>query len=177
MKKKIVFITAVVILAVSFGLFAYKTFVAGLFRYTTPTEAFFHSCPRGSELIDIIEDQDVALVIYKNKEGSYSDRILAKDARGWTPLSVNYKKWKQVQQDNGFVYLKEVQGKNVVQIVLVIKAGEEAPVISDSQGSAFFSGTYPLEDGGKILYGFLVLGEKVPDDYRVKLGDQEVLCG
>lgn len=173
MKKKIALI-ATMVLVVGFGIFSYEKFVGEVFRYSTPKEAFSDSSQRDSELVDIVEDQGVALLIYKNKEGSYSDHILAKDSRGWTSLFINYKNRKQILQDNGFVYLKEVQGKNVVQIVLVVKADEELPTISDSQKSSFFTSSYPLEDGGKIFYGFLVLGEKIPDDYKIKLGDRQV---
>ena len=66
MKKKIAVI-GVVALVVSLGLFIYNQIIAKAFRYSTPTEAFSNSSQRDSELTDILEDQDVALLIYKKK--------------------------------------------------------------------------------------------------------------
>lgn len=66
MKKKIAVI-GVVALVVSLGLFIYNQIIAKAFRYSTPTEAFSNSSQRDSELTDILEDQDVALLIYKKR--------------------------------------------------------------------------------------------------------------
>jgi len=173
MKKKIAVI-GVVALVVSLGLFIYNQIIAKAFRYSTPTEAFSNSSQRDSELTDILEDQDVALLIYKKKDGAYSDHVIAKDSRGWVPMSINYKNRRQISQDNGFIYLKEVQKKNVVQIVTIVEANENLPAISDSMKSTFLSSSYELDSGRKLLYGFLVSEEKFPDDYKIKLGDQEI---
>lgn len=89
-------------------------------------------------------------------------------------MSINYKNRRQISQDNGFIYLKEVQKKNVVQIVTIVEANENLPAISDSMKSTFLSSSYELDSGRKLLYGFLVSEEKFPDDYKIKLGDQEI---
>ena len=173
MKKKIATVGALV-LAVSLSLFIYNEIIAKSFRYSTPLEAFEKSGPRNAEVVDILEDQEVALLIYKRKDGAYSDQVIAKDSRGWTPLSMNYKNKRQISQNNGFIYLKEVQGKNIVLIVTTVETDENFPVISDSINSEFLYSSYKLDNGRKLLYGFLVSEEKLPEDYRIKLGEQEI---
>ena len=173
MKKKIAVI-GVVILVISLGNFIYNQIITKAFRYSTPTEAFSNSSQRDAKLMDILEDQEVALLIYKRKDGTYSDHIIAKDSRGWTPLSINYTNRRRISQDNSFIYLKEVNEKAAVQIVTIVESNEDLPVISDSVQSTFLSSSYELDSGRKLLYGFLVLEEKFPDNYKVKLGNQEI---
>ena len=172
MKNKIVVISAVV-LVVSLGYFFYNQVVAKAFRYATPMESFSKSGQRGSELVDILEEKDVALIIYKKKNGAYSSHIVAKDSRGWTPLSVNYRNRQEIMQKDVIINVKEVQKKIVVQIVDIAGADEDIPIISDSVKSTFLSRSYEFDGGVKLFYAFLVL-EELPDDYRIKLGDQEI---
>lgn len=173
MKKKLVFIIVALLLAINLGAVVYHEGIAKSFRYATPAEAFEKSSPRNSEMVDIVEDKDVALVVYKRKDGAYSESVTAKDSRGWTPLSVNYKNKRQITQDDGFFYLKEVQGKNVVLIVTALEAGENLPNISDNVNSAFHVNAYECDSGRKILYGFLVSEEQLPDDYKIIMGNDE----
>lgn len=174
MKKRIAII-GVVVLVVGFGFFIYNQIIGKTFRYSTPTEAFVNSNLRNAELMDILEDKDVALLIYKRKDGAFSDQVIAKDTLGWTPLSMNYKNRGKKSLDNGFIYYKEVQGKYVVQIVAKVEAGEGFPAVSDNLDSEFLSSSYELGSEKKLFYGFFVSDEKIPDNYKIFLGDQEIV--
>lgn len=173
MKKKIA-VTCIVFLAISFSFFFYKQIISKTFRYQTPAEVFSNSNQSNSELIDILEEKDVALLIYKNKNGTYSDHITAKDSDGWTPLSINYKSSREIFEDNGFIYLKEVDGKYVVQVVLLINPNETLPEISDSINSDFLLSSFEFDDKRKLLYGFLVSEDKFPDNYKIMIGSKEI---
>lgn len=175
MKKKKILVVCTVALAISLIAFVYQQIIVKAFRYSTPEEAFSHSRQRDCELMDILKDRDVALQIYKQKDGTYSDSIITKDSRGWTPLSSDHKNKRQTLQDNGFVYQKEVQGKTVIQVVIIVKADEDLPTISDNIRSVFLSGSYELADGEKLLYGFSVSQKELPDNYRIKLGNRETV--
>ena len=173
MKKKIAIVSALV-LAVSLSLFIYNEIIAKSFRYSTPLEVFEKSSPRNSEIIDILEDKDIAMIVFKKNNGASSIHITAKDSRGWTPLSVNYKNKRNLPLSDGFINVKDKKKKSIVDVRFVVDVNSNIPTISDSLNSTFLVGTYEYDSGRKLVYGFLVSEEKFPDNYRIKLGDQEV---
>lgn len=173
MKKKIATVGALV-LAVSLSLFIYNEIIAKSFRYSTPLEAFEKSGPRNSEIVDVLEDKDIAMIVFKKANGASSIHITAKDSRGWTPLSVSYKNKRNLSLSNGFINIKDINGKSIVDVRFVIDVNSNIPTISDSLNSTFLVGTYEYDSGRKLVYGFLVSEEKFPEDYRIKLGEQEI---
>ncbi len=172
MKKKFAII-GIVILTISFGIFVYNKVIVNSFRYPTIKDAFYSSCPPDSTLIGTMEDKDVALLIYENDDGTYSDDISAKDTRGWSPISIKYKIINQTTLDNGFIYLKEVNEKYIVQVVITAK-NDDISSISDNLDSTFMSKTYELDNDKNIVYGFLVTEENFANDYTIMVGEQEI---
>ena len=89
-------------------------------------------------------------------------------------MSINYKSSREIFEDNGFIYLKEVDGKYVVQVVLLINPNETLPEISDSINSDFLLSSFEFDDKRKLLYGFLVSEDKFPDNYKIMIGSKEI---
>ena len=173
MKKKIAVLSTLV-LTVCLSMFIYNEIIAKLFRYSTPLEAFEKSSPRNSQIIEILEDKDVAMVVFKKANGASSIHITAKDNHGWTPLSVSYQNKRKLSLSNGFINIKDINEKSVVDVRLVIDINSNIPMISDSLNSTFLVGRYEYDSGKKLVYGFLVSEEGFSDDYRIKIGEQEI---
>ena len=173
MKKRILLsIAVIVVLFVSLGFFVYNEIIRNVFRYTTPEDSFTNSCPRGASLIDILECHNIAMIVYETKDGVASCSIISKEKRGWTPLSLSYIDQKNILVENGFVNKKEISGKFVIDIELVIE--QDIPSISDNLNSEIETGSSKLASGKKLVYGLLVSEVDFPDNYELIIGDQKV---
>lgn len=174
--KRVIGVISVILLIISFSSFIYNSFISPMFRYQTPAESFEKSCPRNSKLIDIIEDENLALLIYLEKDGAFCEEIIIKDNRGWTPMSTNMKfnNIKEIYLNDQFIFLKQIDDRYVVEISILADINENIGVISDSIGSTFITKTYELNSNRKIIYGLLVLDESFPDEYKIFLGDEEI---
>lgn len=172
-KQTIVMIIALVIICLAPTI--RNKIMNSVIRYETPEESLKKSGPRGADLVDVFEDKGIALVIWKEKDGVFSDEIIAKDNRGWTTLTVTYKDYKKTRFDNGFVCIKEIKGKYVVEVMIIVREDEGVPnSIVDNLESKFILNSYTIQSGGKIVYGLLVSEEKFPDDYKVIIDGLEV---
>ena len=171
MKKKIAIVSTLV-LAVSLSLFIYNEIIAKSFRYQTPEESFEKSSSH--KLVEILEENDIALVIYKNEKGVYSDHVIVKDNRGWSPLTVNYRNKKVVSRKEGFFYVKEIENKYVVEIVTIRESAEDIPSIGDNLYSEFVIRSYETNTGRRLVYGFLVTSDKISEGYSILLDGQEI---
>lgn len=171
MKKNIVAI-GIVLVVVSLLAVFYNQVIAKSFRYDTPAESFFHSREWGDTLVHVLEEKDVAMVISCNREGENASYIIAKDNRGWEPLSVTYSNKREVPLENGVAQIKDVQGKNVVRAVVITQA-DATLVISDSMNSAFSTYQHTSKSGMKIWYALLVLEQELPEDYEVKIEQKQ----
>lgn len=171
--KVIISTIAVIILIISAGYYVYTEIIAKSFRYESPTESFEKTGPKEAELLDILEDKDVALVTYRRKDGVLSYKLIAKDNRGWAPMTVNYRNMHHRMNKIGFSDIKKVEDKYVV-IISASSLSDGILPITDSLGSAFYIKTYDANGGGKVTYGFLVSEEEFPKDYKVIIGDEEI---
>lgn len=173
MKKKLAIIGSLVLI-ISLSIFIYNEIIAKSFRYQTPEESFEKSSSHKSELVEILEENDIALVIYKNEKGVYSDHVIVKDNRGWSPLTVNYKNKKVVSRKEGFFYVKEIENKYVVEIVTIRESAEDIPSIGDNLYSEFVIRSYETNTGRRLVYGFLVTSDKISEGYSILLDGQEI---
>lgn len=173
-KKYIISSIAVLILVISAGYYVYTEIVAKSFRYDSPTESFEKTGPKKAELLDIFEDKDVALVTFRKKDGVLSYQVVAKDNRGWTPMTVVYWDKRHIVKSKNIFNINEVQGKYVVIAMIGDINGKPVPFITDSLESIFFIGTYDTNGGGKLSYAFLVSEEAFPEDYTIIVGDEEI---
>lgn len=173
MKKKII-VVAICVLVLGLGIYTYKEIIVKSFRYSTAIEAYEKSCPSGAELLDIVESHDIAMIIYRRKDGVLSDHIIAKDDRGWSTLYVTLNNAKNRMTDNGFFYIKEIQGKSVVHFLTSTEQNSPIPSVSDSLNSIFTLKSFDANGGGKVVYGFLVIEGALPDGYSILLDDTEI---
>lgn len=171
MKKR--FLTGIIILFIVLTPLLYNNIFNEFVRFSTPKEAFLKSEQRNTELVNILEDNDIALLIYK-ENGTYSNSIIEKDSRGWTSLSIHYNNKKEIMYDKGFIYIKEIQGKFVIQTVTTIEKNEGVPTITDTENSEFLLELCELSNGRKILYGFSVFNENFQDGYMIKIGEETI---
>ena len=52
-------------------------------RYDTPEEAFQRQIKWNVEIVDTVQHNDVAMVIYNTNKVSFSDKLFTKDEKGW----------------------------------------------------------------------------------------------
>lgn len=174
MKKKtvIMIIVAVIIFLVPT---VYNKVINSVIRYETPEESFEKSSPRGNELIEVLEDKGIALLIYKENDYELWNKIIAKDSRGWSPLTLEYKSKKSKITEKGFVDLREINGKYVVDVMTSTEDKENITgIISDSLNSEFMIYSYEFGENKITISGLLVSEEKFPDDYKVIIDGLEV---
>ena len=175
MKKQILIISiCACILAIVLGTTIYNEVIAKSFRYSTPEESFEKSSPHNTELVDIIESDNIALVLYKNKEGTFFERFIAKDERGWTPLSVSYPDKKEKMEDDVFYEIKVIQNKNIIRVETIIEKDHDIPIITDSLDSKFINRSYELVSGRILVVGLLVIENQFPDHYNVIVKDKVI---
>lgn len=169
MKKRIAIIASLVLI-VSLCYFGYNITIKSI-RYATPIQSFEKSCPANSVLVDTLEDNGIAMLIYKKRNGASATHIISQNQNGWTSVLTDYKNIKQVMQDDGFINYKIVEGKYVIDIQLVVDDDKE---ICDSLNSSILTGLYNLDSGRKLFCALLVTHEKLPDDYRIFFDNQEI---
>lgn len=176
MKKKYQPIAIILVfLVISVGYYVFTQYVPELFRYQTAKESFEKSASSNElELVEIIECQSIAFIIYKNPDNSFSNCVIAKDSRGWMSMHANQGIRKDVAIDDGFLYFHEVKGKYISRIVMIVDASMDIPTISDNAESDFLIRYYELKNGRKIIYAFAVLDENFPNDYRILIGNEEI---
>lgn len=171
-KQKIIMIIALIAICLSPTIKG--KIVNSVFRYETPQEAFEKSGPRRNELVAVLEDNGVALLIYKKNGYEFYNKIIAKDSRGWAPLSLEYKSKKDKMTEKGFVDLLKINGKYVVHIMTGAKNGENiSDMIYDNLGSEFLIHINEFPSGELSISALLVLDE-IPDDYKVIIDDLEI---
>ena len=58
-------ISSLLILAIGLGTFLFTKIIPSTYRYSSPKETFNNSGRHGYKLVDVLEEKDVALLIYK----------------------------------------------------------------------------------------------------------------
>lgn len=173
MKKKVPAIIAV-FLVIGVGYFFLTRYIPAIFRYQTPEESFQKNAPSDWSLIEIQEDQDVALILYQDENSTFSSKIIAKDSRGWTSIYAPQKTKKTVPIDRGFLYIQEIQGKQIVKIVAFEDADTEIPAISDSAESNFSTVICEVASGRIFHHSFAVINPPITEDYYIIIGTQKI---
>ncbi|MBE6904627.1 MAG: hypothetical protein E7480_08505 [Ruminococcaceae bacterium] len=173
--KKIVIIIFILAFVVSVSFFIYNEIVADAFRYSTPEEAFEKSKPYNARLVDVFEDFNVAMLVYKRSDGAFSDHIIFKEERGWTSLKVTFARKQFHALTDGFVDAKTIQGKTIVTFRFLLAKEEQIPTISDSLNTSFNSGSYEANSGRILVCGFGVLQQDFTDDYTLYIGEQKIV--
>ena len=173
--KRIVIIISILVFIVSAIYFIYNEIIVDTFRYPSPEEAFEKSKPYNASLVDVFEDSDVAMLVYKRQDGAFSDHIIFKEARGWTSLEVTLARKQFHALTDGFVDTKTIQDKTIVTFRFLLAHENKIPTISDSLNTSFKIGSYESNSGRILVCGFGVLQQDVTDDYTVYIGEQEIV--
>lgn len=156
------------------GVLIYKQ-IAKTIRYDTPAESFEKSAPFGSELADILEVDNFALVSYKTRKNAYSYKIISNDGNGWDSFLKSYEEVKHIMDDAGFIDVIKIDNKYIIMLRLV---GEDSYVVGDSIESEFMSVSYDISDiagDRSLLYAFSVIGEELPENYTISIDDREII--
>lgn len=143
-------------------------------RYETPEESFEKSAPRGTELVEILEDNGIALVIYKKNNGEFTTEIISQNQKGWSPIHMEYNYKKSKITDKGVVYLSIIDEKYVVHVSTLVKKEDNFEnIIYDSLDSKFILCSYEFGDMVSVE-GLLVIEGAFPDDYKVTIDGLEI---
>lgn len=172
-KRKLLMLLGGVLLAVGVFLLIYSAVSNKLVRYSTPQEAFQKSAPSGAEMLDILEAENAAFVIYKDGNRIDYDTVMIKDAWGWPSISANLLETKTVSIENGVVSYWCVQDMNVLKVVVVDTTGEYEFSLSDNYGTQTLTGCTSNDDI-TVYYGLLVVEGTLPDNYTLFVGSEAV---
>lgn len=172
-KKKNIILICIIFFIATLGFFIYDQYISKSLRYSSPSESFEHSSPRGTKLVEILECDNTALLIYE-QNGTFSAKVIAEDNRGWTPMSLEYRNKRKVTLDSGFIYVKEVENKIAVQVITIVEGNKGIPAISDNINSSFLLRSYNLDSGRCLVYGFLVSNDVLPKDYKIMIDNLEI---
>lgn len=168
---KIFVILGAIFILSDIGILIYKQ-IAKTIRYDTPEESFEKSAPYGSELVNILEVDDFALVVYKNRKDAYSDKIISNDGNGWDSFLKSHKQIKSIMDEVGFIDVIKINNKYIV--VLSLASNDSDSKISDSINSEFMFDSYDISGGRNLLYAISVIGEEFPEDYTISINNREI---
>ena len=154
------------------GVLIYKQ-IAKTIRYDTPAESFEKSAPFGSELIDILEVDDFALVVYKKRNNASTFQVIAENDSKWDSMTVEYKNIKQLKAQNSIADIKYIDGKYII-ILTVLCEENESVQVRDSLNTEFNMISYDSA-GDKYLSFFLgVVAEDSIQDYKIWVNNEEL---
>ena len=174
MKKRIVI--AVIVFIVFFTLVDVGGLLYNAFRrYDTPEECFRWN-HWGLEPVEVLQENDIALVVYPENPYFFSAELYQKDWRGWSKASYESKNVKSIDIEtaNGFILVDEQNEKTIIWVMLDIE-NTSSIVLSDNLNSTFLSTVQYGKDGSTWFHALLVLEEPLPEDYKVWIGDEELL--
>ena len=161
-----------VIFLLSFGNFVYGN-LRKSFKYSTPLESFEKSVSVESELIDIIEMNDIAIVVYKEKGGISTYQVIAQNDGGWDSILHNQKNVKHLMTEYGVIDIIQLHNQYVIAVTMQVLDGKE-PSISDNQNSEFTLVTGNSSSDSSIYYGFAILTDIIPDNYAIWIDSTEI---
>ena len=172
-KKKAYIVSVVIVIIASVSIAIICNVVANNRRYSSSLEAFEKGAPKGSELVEILEDKDVAMIKYKESAHKYATRFIYKDDKGWTQMDYNGIKEKSYQLPGGVhVIIGKTENKSIVEVFPAEGAFSEPLTISDNKNSNFV-----ISDNSAFTCGFTVFDGDLPDDYKLYVGNQEIIFG
>ncbi len=140
-------------------------------HYETPEKAFFVQKLKGSKLVDVIEDQDVALLIEQKWDGVFSDHVIFQNEKGWSALKA-MPHFDHVFDEQWSIRYAQVQGKYVMVLILL---HTETPSVQDSLGSDVTVRTYVDTEDITMRYGLIVVDGDLPEDYALYINGQKII--
>lgn len=144
-------------------------------RYSSPLQAFENTAPKPSTLIGVLKEENLALVLYKEKKNVDVVSFSTKNTEGWSAISTESPTKKTWQKNGINVALKEVEGNYCIIVIAPIDNSKSIPAIIDSEGSQF-QVCYDNMTQNSFLYGFYQCDDDLPDNYGIYVGDVYVSC-
>lgn len=148
-------------------------------RYDTPYESFENGTSDKDELVDVFINENVALIIYRQNDGTYVNSIVSKDDKGWTPLNYYTRYFmgkKTAQYSGGWVICYQVDNKSVLLIFSDTDEKNQIPVAVDNCNTDFSFKSYDL-NGELTVRGIGVLNSEIPNDYVLTVNDERIVFG
>ena len=154
------------------GVLIYKQ-IAKTIRYDTPVESFEKSSPFGSELIDILEVDNFALVVYKKRNNASTFQVIAENDSKWDSMVVEYKNIKLLKAKNSIVDITYIDGKYII-ILTVISEENESVQVRDSLNTEFNMISYDSAEDKYLSFFLGVVAEDSIQDYKIWINNEEL---
>ncbi len=138
-----------------------------LYRYDSPAEALADSEEHDSQLVDVLQREDIALVVYQNDAGTFGTEFVFRDARGWTPMMHRYLFDRTRLFGYGRARQIYVDGRYAVDFIVMSEQALKVSSITDEAGTDYVFGQYATKYGQSILIGFAVTQKEFPDPYTL----------
>ena len=141
-----------------------------LAKYDTIQEAFEMTVPEDTEFLGAIEDNGIALVNYRQKNGTVTTVLFCNSGDGWQKSHVDVINLVSIS-NSGFIDIHKISDKYVVAIML---AEDTVPSITDSLGSKFLTKTY-ITSFQRVGFSALLVSETpFPSDYTIYINDTPI---
>ena len=175
-KRTIILITMVgIVFVLAGGIF--WSFFRGLTRYASPVESLNNCIHKQITVIDVLYEDDLAVVYYQEGKGTYSTSLVLKDERGWLPPEGSlFNLQKMIQVNDGSVIVRNISGRYVVTCQLLYDFGETVPEITHSSIKSLQQKTYTKQSGKNVRHmAVCSFDGSLPENYRIWIGDEEVV--
>lgn len=172
--RKRYFVIGIILFVLMLLPWVYKEFITKSFRYNSPENAFERTAPIGTEMLKIVQQEDAALVIYKEDKANVSCHLLSKDEKGWTPMNYYHNSAQKVIINSGVVYLYEIGDKYIIHSSFSVDENpDNQELVIDSSGKKHQIYIYEHGLGGAFVYSLCVM-EEMPDDYTLFVNGTDV---
>lgn len=158
-KKKLIFIIAVlaIIFVIQFA------FTGKVKEFSSIEEACLDVSNDSNAILDVLEQEGVALIIYKNPTQVLSVKPIFKDDMIW---SFSSKKERSHIFKNGFVYEGHHQNKVYLYFVISLPQKYDELNVVDNMESEIIYNVYDVS-GQKLLCGLSTLNNPIEQDYQL----------
>lgn len=140
-------------------------------HYDEPKESFDQSAPKNAELLNILQYEDIAMIIYRSKDNPASYDLIAQTQNGWSSMKKDFfsKSDTFVCNGTGLATLRKINKKYVVTLWF---PSEKDCIVSDSAGTSWQKTSVPYGNGA-MHFALGVIQTDDFKDYHIKIDDQE----
>lgn len=137
--------------------------------YSTPQQSFELSSPRGAELLEIIQEDDCALVLYE-ESGAITYKVISREEKGWCSLKASSKRSASAKITDGFINKFRLNDCTALVGCIVTDKGE--PLINDAEGKEMELHMLTTSSNRKSYFWFSVSREESVNNYVIINGQQ-----
>ena len=169
MKRKYCILSIICAFVVIILFLGFNNIFFQIVRYSTIQESLEKSVPHNVELIDILENKDVALLICE-KEGKYLKSIIFKDEKGWTSFKYSLSPNSELYFDDLYVRIFEINNKKVIDINYINDNEESNVNITDNVNFNIQTSVNSI-----FVDGLIVFDDEIPRDYIITISGREYI--